>query len=85
MEVIKHSTGAEVVVSYFGNLKEKLAVSTGYVRGVNAYNQMMTREDGILRTTLAEDAGHAQIVKAHNKFYNLDNKYDGCGRLKSAA
>jgi hypothetical protein len=81
METIKHSTGAEVVVAYFGDLKEKLSVSTGYVRGMNAYNQMMSRKDGILRTTLSEDAGHKAIVKDHNKFYG-DSKYDGRGNLK---
>lgn len=82
METIKHKNGQEVAVSYFGNLQEKLATSTGYARGVNAYNEMMTRNDGILRPTLPEDAGHAEIVKAHNKFYGLANKYDGRGRLR---
>ncbi len=82
METIEHSNGNEVVVSYFGDLKEKKHVSTGYCQGVNAYNQMMTRNDGILRTTLPDDAGHKAIEKAHNKFYGTHNKYRGDGSLR---
>ncbi len=82
METIEHSNGNEVVVSYFGDLKEKLSTSKGYCQGVNAYNQMRTRNDGILRTTLPEDAGHKAIEKTHKKFYGEDNKYKGGGSLR---
>lgn len=85
MHTITHSTGAEVVVSYFGDLKEKLAISTGYARGVNAHNQMMTQKDGILRTTLPDDVGHKAIKKAHDKFYGETSKYLGNGRLRVVA
>lgn len=82
METIKHSTGQEVNVQYFGNLQEKLAVCQGYVRGVNAFNAMQTKQDGILRPSLSAEDTHKTIRKQHAKFYGEDNKYDGKGNLR---
>jgi len=79
---ITHKNGTEVDVQYFGDLDSKLAVAKGYVNGVNAYNQVMSEKDGIFRTMLDVDKAHKSITKAHNKFYGLDNKYDGKGDLK---
>ncbi len=81
METINHKNGSEVVVQYFGNLKEKLSVSSGYVNAVNSFSRMQTEQDGILRPTLDSEAAHKAIIKQHNKFYG-NSKYDGKGNLR---
>ena len=84
METIKHSNGKEVNVSYFGDLQEKLNFSSGYVRAQNSQNEFLESLDGILRPRMDEDVSHPAIIKAHKKFYGLDNKYNGKGNLRAA-
>lgn len=77
MNTFTDANGKKISVSYFGNLDEKLKIATGYCRAINSM-----RADNNM-PLIDMDKMIEGIHKAHDKFYNLDNKYDGKGRLKA--
>lgn len=76
METIKHSTGREVTVQYFGDLEEKIQVALGYVY---AYNDFASKTHS---PQIDADQVVNNICKQHAKFYGMDNKYKGDGSLR---
>lgn len=76
METFTDKNGKQIQVQYFGNLQEKLDICKGYV---NMYNSIAADKQ-LPQLDLAKALN--KIGKAHNRFYNLDNKYDGKGNLR---
>ncbi len=68
--------GNQIPVSYFGNLKHKQDVATGYIR---MYNQVAADKN---RPQMDMVFALDRIAKQHDRFYGNDNKYDGKGNLK---
>lgn len=76
METITDKNGKKIQVQYFGNLQEKLDICKGYV---DMYNSIAAGKQ-LPQLDLAKALN--KIGKAHNRFYNLENKYDGKGNLR---
>lgn len=76
MEYVIDVRGKKIPKSYFGNLKEKLDTCRGYV---GMYNQMAASKQA---PQIDMEKALAKIVKQHNRFYGLDNKYKGDGSLR---
>ncbi len=70
--------GKKIPVQQFSNLKEKLDTARGYVQMYNS----MAADKG--QPQIDVDVALKKIQKAHDKHYNLDNKYLGNGSLRDA-
>lgn len=68
--------GNQIPVSYFGDLDSKLDLCTGYVR---MYNQIAQEKN---QPQLNMIRALEILRKQHDKFYGMDNKYDGKGNLR---
>ena len=76
MKHIVDAHGKKIPVTTFSNLQEKIDTATGYIM---AYNDFAAKQNA---PQVSVETAVKKITKTHNKFYNLDNKYDGKGSLK---
>ncbi len=68
--------GNKISVSYFGDIKEKMELAKGYIE---MYNQMASKKN---MPQVSLEYALKKIKKQHDRFYNLDNKYNGKGKLR---